>query len=136
MVTNHLMLYLSVILNNLKPVVISSFLGNKWWLILPVLHCSAILLLIIPNNSSRFIWTPDPIFTGQHSQEDIKSLAFKTSPERFVSRRPNEISNIKLQYSANIKVDVICDMQFQDFPFDTQRCPFYISSLKEQTNIR
>ena len=86
--------------------------------------------------SSRYIWTPDPIFTGQNSQEDIKSLAFKTSHKRFVSRRLNEISNIKLQYSANVKVDVICDVQFQDFPFDTQRCPFYISSLKEQTNIR
>lgn len=92
--------------------------------------------MIIHATSSRYIWKPDPIFTGQNSQEDIKSLAFKTSPERFVSRRPNEISNIKLQYSANVKVDVICDMQFQDFPFDTQRCPFYISSLKEQTNIR
>ena len=92
--------------------------------------------IIINATCFSYIWKPDPIFTGQNSQEDIKSLAFKTSPEKFVSRKPDEKSDIKLQYSANIKVDVICDMHFQDFPFDTQRCPFYISSLKQQTSIR
>ena len=66
----------------------------------------------------------------------MKSLGFSTTNERFYATRMSEGSNIKLVFTTKLKVDVICDMHFGLFPFDSQTCKFFIQSLKGQKRIR
>ena len=83
-----------------------------------------------------YIWKPDPHFDEQNSQKEVRALGFNTRDERFFVTKFSEKSNIKLQFSTKVKVDVICDMHFEKFPFDSQSCKFFIKSLKGQKTIR
>ena len=64
------------------------------------------------------------------------TLGFETKNERFfVTKKPGD-PDTKLMYATTKKVDVICDMHFQHFPFDSHTCKFFIESLKGQNSIR
>ena len=83
-----------------------------------------------------YIWKPDPHFDEQNSQQGLRSLGFDTSDERFFVTKASKDSNLKLRFTKKIKVDIICDMHFENFPFDSQNCKFFIKSLKGQKTIR
>ena len=85
---------------------------------------------------SSYIWKPDPYFRGQIIKQEVTALAFNTINERFFATRFVDNANLKLVYSTQVKVNVICDMHFENFPFDSQNCAFFLKSLKSQKTIR
>ena len=85
-------------------------------------------------NSSQ-LWKPDPHFARQHWHASVKSLAFNLTDERFVAYNMED-EEIKLKFTCTLKVEVICDMDFTDFPFDDHNCKFKLESLKNQRDLR
>ena len=55
--------------------------------------------------------------------------------ERFFIRNSGR-QKLELHYSQKVKVSVGCDMNFEYFPFDTQKCKFLLTSLRSQQNVR
>ena len=84
----------------------------------------------------RHLWRPDPHFEEQTSVEPVEVVALGTNVDRFVATRTSNDSAIRLKYSTKVKVEVICEMNFEAYPFDSQTCTFLMHSLKEQKLIR
>ena len=79
---------------------------------------------------SKYVWSPYPAFINQLHHEQVTDLAFDLVEEKFSVTKMN--SGIKLRYFKNVRVDVECDMEFKNFPFDEQDCQFLIHSLSRQ----
>ena len=65
----------------------------------------------------------------------MTDLSFGLTDERFSAVRASKGSNIMLMYSHKVKVAVKCNMNFEDFPFDSQTCKFLMKSLRGQENL-
>ena len=65
----------------------------------------------------------------------MTDLSFGLTDERFSAVKTSSDSNIKLLYSHKVKVAVKCNMDFEDFPFDSQTCKFLMKSLRGQDNL-
>jgi len=65
------------------------------------------------------------------SSSEVKALHRNISKQKFVASKVSS-GNIFLEISERLKVSVKCDMDFTDYPFDTQNCPFLILSLRNQ----
>ena len=79
----------------------------------------------------RELWTPDPVFLNQNLIEKVKSTMLNVSNEEFAVVP----SNHKFMYEHKIKVTVDCpNMNFDNFPFDEQKCAFLMSSPGDQSN--
>merc|ERR1711892_791007 len=81
------------------------------------------------------LWKPDSYFANQDSHEEVTDLSFGLTDERFAAVRLTQASNIQLIYSHKVKVAVKCNMNFEDFPFDSQTCKFLMKSLRGQDNM-
>ena len=83
----------------------------------------------------RQIWKPDPHFARQYSHHSVESAAFDLIDETFLAWKTEE-EQIKLKFATRIEVEVICDMDFADFPFDSHDCQFILQSLTNQKKLR
>ena len=79
---------------------------------------------------------PDPYFDGQLHFSEVSSLGDKKTYKRFFVSADKAFNTSTLHYLKRIKVEIVCDMNFEKFPFDVQKCTFLLESLKEQRSIR
>ena len=80
---------------------------------------------------------PDPYFLGQNSYERVQSLMQDMSDETFLvsNRSVFSTEDLKLEHTNTIRVEVKCEMEFSQFPFDTQKCKFFMASLRRQRHL-
>ena len=82
----------------------------------------------------RDLWVPDPYFLNQKSQERVSSFFQDLSDETFLaSNRSGD--ELKLEHTNTIRVEVKCEMEFAQFPFDDQKCKFFIASVRKQKHL-
>ena len=80
---------------------------------------------------------PDPYFINQQSHDRVTSLIQNLSDETFLatnkSLRPGD--ELTLEHRNTIRVEVKCEMEFSEFPFDDQKCQFLLASVRRQRNL-
>ena len=77
---------------------------------------------------------PDSYFEDQDDHGMVTSLS-SISDERFIITKLEGASSPTLKYFFSTKVSINCDMNFDNFPFDSQICKFRIRSLKNDPNL-
>ena len=80
---------------------------------------------------------PDPYFLSQKSYERVQSLMQDMSDETFLVSNRSTFSTdyLKLEHTHTIRVEVKCEMEFSQFPFDDQKCKFFMASLRRQEHL-
>jgi hypothetical protein len=98
------------------------------------------------------MWTPDPLFLNQDSLERVEST-IKAELDSYVKiqhvccpENPkfcakfglgSKAHGIKFIYKQTLQVEVNCpEMDFDDFPLDTQKCGFLIKEMRKANRVK
>ena len=84
------------------------------------------------------LWTPDPVFLFQRSVEERRSSIKEDFDSKFMIRKScsKYDKRIKLIFEQAIMVKVNCpEMEFSDFPLDTQSCGFFLRVMRQTENV-
>ena len=76
--------------------------------------------------SSKEVWTPELQFTHAYNDPIIR----KPIPARLIDQT-NKIISQKYRTQITLR----CDMNFDDFPFDTQECQFVMYLLEDDITL-
>ena len=83
----------------------------------------------------RKLWVPDAIFRRSPKSEKLQAVPLELYDERFYTIKSEQSKNGVFYYAASILVTTSCNMNFDDFPFDSQHCPVFLTSLRNSDSI-
>ena len=78
---------------------------------------------------------PDAIFKKSPQSEKPRAVPSEIYDERFYAIKAEDSSNGVFYYESSILVTIRCNMNFDDFPFDSQDCPVILTSLRNPGHL-
>ena len=80
--------------------------------------------LYIPVNLLKYFWYPDLEIHGMEAYASQKILKEMSSLELFKNKR--------IRYNARVDIKISCQMNFENYPLDSQHCPFRVGSYDNE----
>ena len=85
------------------------------------------------------MWTPDPVFQHQESNEEVESIIKKESDASFFLEKmchtDRSSTTNKFTYTQTMNIDLKCTMEFSNFPLDTQNCGVFLTDMAQNDQL-